>query len=944
MHDLMHDLSTYVAGTECATWDFDRENIDGRIRHVSFASDLVSSGRFPTFLNKENRIRTILFPQPSWRSNMLSWDAIVLGLKVLRTLDLHNSGLKTVPNSIGKLKHLRYLDLFANGDIKSLPNSITELQYLQTMKLSFCYSFQEFPRDFNKLVNLRHLENDGCDSLTHMPSGLGKLTNLRTLNNFVLEKRLNGQFSGGLKELMKLNNLRGQLSIRNLRHGDNASIEYEAAKLNEKQNLHHLNLYWSNRSSDDDVDAWEVDDYEISLESLQPHPGLEALSLFDYWGVRLPDWLPSLTKLDTLCLRKCHKIQDLMPVTQLPFLKSLGLFKMYSLQYISNDKVDSPTPLLSTLQSLELRDLPILKGWWKDVGEEKKEEDIPPFECISKLTIRDCPQLTSNMPLYPYLQELALTDNYRLKTFQRTQQMKMMDPFSPFSQLTTLKVERMENLQSLSEVLTSLISLKYLLVGEGPKLKFLCDGIQHLTCLQELQISNCQELVDIYDDGEGNMWQALKSLRILEFSGLPRLETLPDGLQQLTSLEKLSLYRCKSLVDILQWIHNLKSLQELHIWGSDKLTSLPKEGMHQLTSLHTLTIGDCLFYGCDEDFYQLDLQSLCILEFTNLPQLEALPAFLLQLTSLQELRLHYCNSFVGIPERIFDNFRSLLQKLNIWGSHKFTSLLVEVMHQLTSLQHLSIRDCPNYDGGDGNEWQALHSLRFLHFEDLPQLETLPAGLQRVISLNKLTLDLCKSLVGIPGWIGNLKLLQDLTISECSNNLTSLPEGIRQLTSLQELYISHCLFYKGDGNMWQGLKSLRILWFSDLPQLETLSKGLQQLTSLKELRLYNSDSLVGIPKWIGNLKSLRTLTIWGCSNLTSLPEGMRQLTSLQTLSIRDCPVLKQRCEKETGGEDWHKVSHIPRLYLFGAQLQPSTSSSAARGKIFKTVRRLQLCNK
>ncbi|XP_060670460.1 putative disease resistance protein RGA1 [Ziziphus jujuba] len=223
MHDLMHDLATYVAGTECATWDFDRENIDGRIRHVSFASDLVSSG-------------------------------------------LHNSGLKTVPNSIGKLKHL---------------------------------SFQEFPRDFNKLVNLRHLENEGCDSLTHMPSGLGKLTNLRTLNNFVLKKRLNGQFSGGLKELMKLTNLRGQLSIRNLRHGDDASTEYEAAKLNEKQNLHHLNLYWSNRSSDDDIDAREVDDYEISLESLQPHPDLEALSLFDYWGVRLPDWLPSLTKLDT---------------------------------------------------------------------------------------------------------------------------------------------------------------------------------------------------------------------------------------------------------------------------------------------------------------------------------------------------------------------------------------------------------------------------------------------------------------------------------------------------------------------------------------------------------------------------------------------------------------------------------------------------------------------
>lgn len=164
-------------------------------------------------------------------------------------------------------------------------------------------------------------------SLSYMSSGMGQLTNLQTLNDFVLElntKRHNGQFSSGLKELMELNNLRGELSIRNLRHGEDASVEYKDAKLNGKQHLNHLQFVWSNTSSDDVVDETEATDYEIRLESLQPHPDLEAgLSSNSYRSVRLPNWLPYLTRLGTLCLGRCKKFQNLLPVTHLHCLKSL---------------------------------------------------------------------------------------------------------------------------------------------------------------------------------------------------------------------------------------------------------------------------------------------------------------------------------------------------------------------------------------------------------------------------------------------------------------------------------------------------------------------------------------------------------------------------------------------------------------------------------------------
>ena len=60
----------------------------------------------------------------------------ILKFKSLRMLDLHNSGIKVLPDSIGELKDPRYLDLSPNVSIKALPNSICK--HLQTLKLKYC--------------------------------------------------------------------------------------------------------------------------------------------------------------------------------------------------------------------------------------------------------------------------------------------------------------------------------------------------------------------------------------------------------------------------------------------------------------------------------------------------------------------------------------------------------------------------------------------------------------------------------------------------------------------------------------------------------------------------------------------------------------------------------------------------------------------------------------
>jgi Leucine-rich repeat (LRR) protein len=311
MHDLIHDLAISVAQGECSVVGLDNEDIVETVRHLSFsAKDL--GQEVPKCLDKLTKVRTaILFKTLHPPLSLV--EACISRFKSLRLLDLNDSSFEVLPNSIGTLKHLRYINLSGNKRIKELPNSICKLHKLQTLLLLGCRKLERLPKDMRNMISLRCLfvttkytcllENGSLNSLRILIllsclrlevlfQGMdGCLTNLRTpsihqcpsLTSLSLNtKHLTALENLKIARCPKLNGILGEdnldlkLSLRNLRICNLSKLKFLPQWLQGSANT------------------------------------LKFLEIQDCEQFRaLPEWLPTFKSLHTLVIIKCPNISSL---------------------------------------------------------------------------------------------------------------------------------------------------------------------------------------------------------------------------------------------------------------------------------------------------------------------------------------------------------------------------------------------------------------------------------------------------------------------------------------------------------------------------------------------------------------------------------------------------------------------------------------------------------
>jgi Leucine-rich repeat (LRR) protein len=188
MHDLIHELVSYVAGEECSIVKIDEiTNITENTRYSSFlgingpALDALKSSEIPSnlrtlYLAPSTYNRSQTCEQPMDFLNFVCSKFILL-----RALYLSHYPVEGLPPSLRKLAHLRYLSL-SRTCLGALPSEIGHLQNLRTLDLGRCRCLKDLPDSIGELCNLIELYLCGCIGLTSLPDSIGKLRCLQKLD------------------------------------------------------------------------------------------------------------------------------------------------------------------------------------------------------------------------------------------------------------------------------------------------------------------------------------------------------------------------------------------------------------------------------------------------------------------------------------------------------------------------------------------------------------------------------------------------------------------------------------------------------------------------------------------------------------------------------------------------------------------------------------------
>ncbi|KAJ3693746.1 hypothetical protein LUZ60_009226 [Juncus effusus] len=747
MHDLVHDLTMSIVGDEALIADGRKEtNYNPTYNDDSHYVLLINyKNKEPPMESKPlpRKVRALHFLDCKWK---LLPTKVFSEMKCLRVLNLSGCSLQELPNSIGQLKHLRYLDISDQSLLETLPAYIGKLRKLNNLKLHGCTRLLHLPESLYNLENLLDLDLSDCSSLKMLPEYFGNLKGL----NFL---RLSG--CSQLKELPE--------STTNL------------------VNLVHLDLSGCS-------DLWRLPSSFGNLSKLR------ILYLSGCVNLRkLPE---SITNLKTLLN---VRLSDCRCLNMLP--EDFG--SIYGIQFLdlsscNLQKLPESFGDLMNLEHLNLATCYTLNQLPENFGNLKKLQDLNLSSCYALTSLPDSFLNLVN------LKDLNLSNCINLERLpehfgeENNVQIDLSGCGLTRSEFTT-------DILGNSQIVPDLQVYQELIVCEEIEQHGdMCSSIVKLEHLNQtsskLRIVNLENVYNPKDAERAKLYNKSKLYSLtLEWTPHRSIEytELDQGvLEKLLPHPNLGKFEldgyssCKLPNWVLETSFFLPNLVHIRLFNLVRCEQFPSFGI--LSNLEVLEIKNAPGIQkvekehCTASVAYRKLRELYLSEMPNLEEWVTLSGNGEELTfpSLSIVIIVRCPSLIFNPYIPRGETMHLIESNNVVLSG--SSCTVPSKSQTIRLY---------VDGCNVSSvnWRVLHSLtRLEHLEinSCQELIDLPYGISGLAFLKFLRVSRCEDLITLGQQLGKLKSLQSVWIEKCFN-LVALPNCIRNLSFSRKFYVLDC---------------------------------------------------------------------------------------------------------------------------------------------------------
>ncbi|KAJ3684625.1 hypothetical protein LUZ61_013789 [Rhynchospora tenuis] len=557
IHDLIHDMASYVAGEECSTIDTDRIiTIGENTRYLSFVcKNSPLFGRlYP--LGIPTKLRTLYLSTSSLGIGCQEQEpqkdflnTICTNFILLRALYLRNFPIEELPTSLGNLTHLRYLDL-SYTNLKTLPSNISQLYNLRTLDLTYCNHLEKLSDSIGKLCNLVELILCRCAILRSLPDSIGLLKSLKILD---LSECPVESLPVCIVKLTNLKSLR--LECCN-------SLYELPSKIAEMRSLIHLDVPNSLECTPSGIgDLCHLRTMPIFVPSGKTNCSIRELGKLDLIG-----------ELRIKCLENVKTPQEAKEAKLIckNDLRKLNLswnLQSYAIEIENNSDTEEEEKSIDEFIELFIRkleysiDIPLV---------EQILENLEPPNMISSLEIEG--YLGNRIP--KWLTDLQLPNLVHI-TLEACINCKMLPEFKNFGCLKTLKLSLLMKISSLKS-LGQIPSLEVLTLDNLPLVTCLGSefygGEVAFTKLVELEVA-CMPELNEWSEG-ANGFECLPRLTKLCIEECPKLKKLPSTFSTVRSLQM-----CVDDKLLLACLRSgaFPNLKEMHLSMNKQTESLPEE-------------------------------------------------------------------------------------------------------------------------------------------------------------------------------------------------------------------------------------------------------------------------------------------------------------------------------------------------------------------------------